>query len=324
VRRAIALAFVLACVRPRSVDVETSPAVIDLHVDLPHAAFVNDKTLDDPSSEVTRDKLVRGHVRGLVLPLFVERAYELPPTQVREQYEATWLALTKLALTDVKMTLAFEGADGFADDPTTVDPWLARGACVFGLVHDHDNALAGSSSDPRSDPPGKGLTPAGRALAERLAKAHAILDVAHASDTAAMELVAIAKQNGSVAIDSHTGMRSVAPSRRNLDDEVARSIAAIGGLVGISMHSGHVSATAGNPATLDDVARHIEHALGIVGVDHVALGSDFDGLIVPPIGSDGEATWPQLWSLLRSRGQTQSTLRAIFGDNAARVLGRCP
>lgn len=322
-KRACLAAALFACVHattpPRA---DEPPPVVDLHVDLAHAVYATGARLDDPSQQVTLDKLSRGRVRWLVLPLFVEHAWEMDPARVRERYEATWHALAGAGLRGVRATFAFEGADGFADDPRAIDPWLDRGACVVGLVHDHDNALAGSSTDPSSDPPGKGLSAMGRALAERVT-ARGVLDVAHASEASALELVAIAKAHGALVIDSHTGMSALAPSRRNASDELARAIASTGGVVAISMHSGHVSKTPGEPASLEDVARHIEWAISIVGSEHVALGSDFDGLIEPPTGSDGEATWPALWTVLRAHGVNAEILHAVFHGNAERVLARC-
>jgi len=309
----LALAALVACVKGQS--------VIDMHVDLAHAAYTGAR-FDDPAGEVTRDKLARGRVQWLVLPLFVESAYRKPPSRVRDEYEATWRALTALEV-PTRTTLAFEGADGFADDARGIDRWFARGVCVVGLVHDRDNALAGSSTDPAPPQPGRSLTAAGRALAERVIDDGGILDVAHASDASAAELIQIAKGRGAIAIDSHTGMRTLAQSRRNLSDEAAHALAETDGVVAISMHSGHVGRTPGEPATLDDVASHIEYAVSILGASHVAIGSDFDGLIVPPIGSDGEATWPALVATLERRGMKPTVLRAVLHDNAARVLGRC-
>ncbi len=309
----LALAVLVACVK--------SPSVVDMHVDLAHAA-VTGARFDDPAGEVTADKLARGRVEWLVLPLFVEAAYQKPPARVRDEYEATWRALTALKI-PTRTTLAFEGADGFADDPARIDEWFARGVCVVGLVHDRDNALAGSSTDPASPPPGRSLTAAGRALASHVIDIGGILDVAHASDASAAELIEIAKRRGAIAIDSHTGMRALAQSRRNLSDEAARALAETDGVVAISMHSGHVGRTPGEPAKLEDVAAHIEYAISIVGASHVAIGSDFDGLIVPPVGSDGEATWPALVATLERRGMTRAVLGAVLHDNAARVLGRC-
>ncbi len=322
-RLLIAVLFACAHATPIATSRASDPDVVDLHVDLGYARYKTGARIDDPAREVTTDKLARGRVKWLVLPLFVEHAYDVDPARVRDEYSATWRALASTKLEGIRTTLAFEGADGFADDPNGIDEWMDRGACVVGLVHDRDNALAGSSTDPMSDPPGKGLSPAGRALALHVLEKNGVLDVAHASDASALELVSLARQHGGVAIDSHTGMRALADSRRNASDDLARAIAETGGVVAISMHSGHVSRTPGETATLDDVARHIEWALKIAGSEHVALGSDFAGAITPPKDSDGEASWPRLAAILRAHGVTDAVVHEVFYDNAARALARC-
>lgn len=294
-----------------------------MHVDLPYAIATRGQRVDDASFDASARKLVEGRVSVIVAPLFVEDAWSRDPKQVRESYESTLSALLANA-PRVRVVLGFEGADGFADDASAIDSFFARGACVVGLVHDHDNRLAGSSTDPRSPPPGKSLTDEGRALAERVAARGAVLDVAHASDASARELVAIAQKNGAPVVDSHTGMRALAATRRNVPDDLALAIAQAGGVVAISMHAGHVARGAPEGATLDDVVAHLDYAKSLVGAEHVAVGSDFAGAIVPVAGATGEASWPALASRLRARGWTAREVSLLLSGNALRVLARCP
>jgi membrane dipeptidase len=187
------------------------------------------------------------------------------------------------------------------------------------VVHARSNALAGSSQDPVVTSRTRGLTPAGRRLAEHVVARGALLDVAHASDATIDDLVVVARAAGAPLVDSHTGMRSLVASERNLDDGRARAIAASGGVIGISLHSGHVSRRTGERATLDDYVAHLERAIAVAGEDHVAIGSDLAGAIVQPSDADGAATWPALALRLRARGWTEARLHAVLHANAERV-----
>jgi microsomal dipeptidase-like Zn-dependent dipeptidase len=293
---------------------EERPWIVDLHVDLPWSA-----SSKRDLSEVSDDRLRRGNVRTLITPLFVENAFQMKPAQVREAYDADLRAL-EAAKPAALTRIAFEGADGFADDPKGIDPWIAKGACFVGLVHSRSNALAGSATDPAKK---TGLTEAGKSLAKHVLEAGGLLDVAHASDAAFDDLAAISNAAHKPIVDTHTGMRAIVAIDRNLSDEHAAIIAASGGVIGLSMHSGHVTPRSGETATLEEYVAQIEHAAKLMGFDHVAIGSDLAGAIRPPSGSDGAATWPILAGLLHDRGWSDAQIHALFHGNAERVLRAC-
>ena len=186
-----------------------TPRVVDLHVDLPFALYTHVHTIDDASAETSFDRLRRGRSGVLVLPLFIRAASTKTPLQVREAYNATYQGLMAALSTPaaqqeisppgvpeaegkVATLLSFEGADGFADDPNEIIPWIKRGACIVGLVHVRTNALAGSSGDPKRDKRAVGITDKGRALIQVVYSNGALIDVAHASDAMIDELVPIA------------------------------------------------------------------------------------------------------------------------------------
>jgi len=290
--------------------------VVDLHVDLGYATYARKTHLEDPAFDVSIGRLAKGAIGTLVVPLFVEDAWAMKPAAARAAYEATWDALQSANI-PVPVWISFEGADGFSDDPSLADVWIARGAWLFGLVHSRSNALGGASQDPNPAARARGLTPAGAALAEHLVKKGALLDVAHASDKTFDDLAKVAEKYGFPLVDSHTGMRALHDIPRNLDDDRAKKIAASGGIIGLSMHAGHL---AGPEATLDDYIAHLEHAIEIAGEDHVAIGSDLAGGITPPKDADGAATWPALQARLRARGWSEERLAAAFHKNAERVF----
>ena len=312
--------------------------VVDLHVDLPHALHVEHRPIDDSTLDASIDRLRRGEVGLIVLPILVPRPEGESPASLRQAYEATrataLAALGSPSARDaftlpgaparsgrVATLFSFEGADGFADRPEAIAPWIERGACLFGLVHQLTNGLAGSSQDPDPARRALGLTDAGRAVTRAVYRHGGLVDVAHASDAAFDDIAAIARGFSAPLVDSHTGVRALAPMDRNIDDTRLRVVAASGGVVGIDLHSGHVGREPGTAATLDDVATHIMHAVEVAGIAHVAIGSDLDGGIVPPRDADGEASWPALTRRLEARGLGPRDRAAILHDNAARTVG---
>lgn len=295
---------------------QTPAGVIDLHVDLPYAIHAEHRSL--ASLQASPERLAAGNVRVIVTPLFVPRAYARSPAETRAAYEATYADVPPLSGTE--RWLSFEGADGFADDPSQIDAWIARGACLVGLVHDHSNALGGASQDPDRAARTHGLTEAGKKLAAHVVAKGALLDAAHASDATFDDLLQIARNAGAPLVVSHTGLRTRREIMRNIDDAQMRDVASAGGVIGISMHSGHIAREAGERATLGDVADAIAYAVSVAGKDHVAIGSDFDGDITAPEDANGEAVWPRMHDELRARGMTDEIIDAVFERNTARVF----
>jgi membrane dipeptidase len=306
----------------------------DLHVDLGWQIHAKHASLADTARQASLVALQQGHVGTLIIPLFVERAHTRTPAEVRAEYNNTFrdaasafareglgqIGIPFAAATPgaIRIRISFEGADGFVDAPQQAMAWLGRGACLWGLVHSHDNALGGGSQDPSGS--NLGLTPVGKALATRLAQAGGILDVAHASDQTALDLLDIAQREGAPVVSTHTGMRALYNIRRNLPDAQIKRIAASGGVVGISFYVGHL--TAGKQASLDDVVAHIEHLRSIGGASVLALGSDFEGGIVAPKDAPSIAALPLLVAKLRARGFADAELEGLFHGNADRVFAQ--
>jgi len=305
--RALLLALVLSGCAARS--------IVDLHVDLPYALDTHHEL------HASARQLQAGGVGAIVTPLFVLGAYAMSPRDVRDAYATRYAELVSGAPHGVETWLSFEGADGFVDDAPALDAWMSRGACLVGLVHDHANALGGASQDPSPAARARGLSEIGKRIAAQVLAHGALLDAAHASDATFDDLAAIARTAGAPLVDSHTGMRALRAIMRNIDDAHMRMLAATGGIVGISVHGGHVGHVPGEPPTLSDVADHLMHAVEVAGIDHVALGSDFDGGITPPRDADGESMWPRLRVELEHRGLGDHAIDAIFGGNARRVFG---
>lgn len=200
--------------------------------------------------------------------------------------------------------LALEGLHALEHDMDNVDALFDAGYRIAGLVHQFDNELGGSSQGVDRD----GLTPFGRGVVQRMEQRGMVIDLAHASPTLIRDVARIAKRP---VLVSHTGVRGTCDRNRNLSDEELRLIARTGGVIGIGFWSG---ATCGPDAAA--IAKAIRHAVSIAGIDHVALGSDFDGDKMP-FDATGLV---QITDALLAEGFSDEEVAAIMGGNLIRLL----
>jgi microsomal dipeptidase-like Zn-dependent dipeptidase len=201
--------------------------------------------------------------------------------------------------------LGIEGAHALSGDVSNLDRLHGAGFRMIGLAHFFDNEMAGSAHGIEKG----GLTGAGRELVRRMEARSTFVDLAHASPRVVDEVLAMATRP---VIVSHTGVRGTCDNRRNLSDAQLAKIAANGGVVGIGFWE---TATCGEDAAA--VARAVRYAVDRMGIDHVALGSDFDGAIAAPFDASGLV---QVTDALLKAGFTTDQIRAVMGENVLRLL----
>jgi membrane dipeptidase len=201
--------------------------------------------------------------------------------------------------------LAIEGAHALDGDPANVDVVADAGFRMMGPAHFFDNAFAGSAHGMEKG----GLTDLGREMVRRMEARSMLVDVAHASSTTVDDVLAMARQP---VIASHTGLCGVVDNPRNLTDARARAIADTGGVLGIGFWP-----TVCGGETVADIARAITYAIGVAGVEHVALGSDFDGAVPVPFDATGLVL---LTDALLQAGLDDDTIRKVMGGNVRRLL----
>ncbi len=202
--------------------------------------------------------------------------------------------------------LSIEGAHALDGDPANVDVVAGMGIRMISPAHFFDTEFGGSAHGMEQG----GLTAKGREMVRRMEARRIVLDVAHASPATVDDCLAMATRP---VVASHTGLRTLVDSPRNLSDEQVRGIAATGGLVGIGFWDAVVGGR-----TAADVARTILHAVGVAGVAHVALGSDWDGSVGVPFDAAGVV---RLTDALLAAGMAEDDLRLVMGENVLRVLG---
>ena len=203
--------------------------------------------------------------------------------------------------------LAVENSDALEKSPHIL-PLLHRlGVRAMTLTHS-TRSWAGDGCEVEG---GSGLTGFGRRLVEQLNELGIVVDVSHLNEPGFWDVV---KMTDAPFMATHSCCRALCEHPRNLRDEQLKALAEKGGVVGITFVPFFVSST---EATLADLLDHIQHAVSVAGIDHVGLGSDFDG------GGDllTDATQlPEITAGLAGRNYTEADIRKILGGNQLRLL----
>ncbi len=202
-----------------------------------------------------------------------------------------------------QLTAGFLGVEGMQvleGELANVEVMYQAGIRMMAPVHFFDNKLGGSAHGVSKG----GLTEFGRQVIQRMEEKHMLVDLAHASPQLIDDILAIATRP---LIVSHTGVKGTCDNVRNLSDAHLRRIAAGGGLVGIALFEPAVCGTDARAT-----ARAMRYAVDLIGVDHVALGSDFDGAIAMHFDVTG---LPLLVEALLAEGFNQEEIKKIMGGN---------
>ena len=208
--------------------------------------------------------------------------------------------------TPVGAMLSIEGLHNLEGQLANLDKLHAAGFRMAGLTHFFDNELGGSMHGEVKG----GLTPFGRQVVARMEELGMIVDIAHLSPQGVNDVLAMARRP---VVSSHGGVQATCKVNRNLTDGQIRRVAANGGLIAIGYWDGAVCDT--SPAS---IARAMKHVRDLVGVQHLALGSDYDGATTVRFGTDGLA---QVTQALVDAGFSEAEIRAVMGENALRVIG---
>ena len=185
------------------------------------------------------------------------------------------------------------------------------------LVHLSTSAL-GVTSSPLATGGDTGLTTRGKDFVRALNARKIFVDLAHISRKGFFDAIAVHDRSQPIMV-THTGVTGVTPHWRNLDDEQLRAIADLGGTIGVMYQSSFL----GDPTfegRLSSIVAHLAHIVDTVGEDHASLGSDWDGLIVPPVDMRSCLELPRLVQAMLDRGWSDTRVRKILGGNFLRVV----
>jgi membrane dipeptidase len=248
--------------------------------------------------------------------------------------------------------LTVEGGHTIADDLRVLRMYYQLGIRSMTLTHSRNNSWADSSTD---KPVHNGLTDFGKEVVREMNRLGMVVDVSHVADKTFYDALEVTTKP---VMLTHSSMRAISDVPRNVTDEMLWALAKNGGVVGITFGEGFVNpkdvealraaieiettapVMAGRTlddyaaqdvrklfgkrvkvaATVEDVADHIDHAVKVAGIDHVGIGSDFDGVSGPPNGLDDVSKMPALIEVLLKRGYSDRNLKKILGGNTLRVI----
>ncbi len=208
--------------------------------------------------------------------------------------------------------LGIEGAHSLEGRIDNVDVFARRGVRYLGLLHFSSNEV-GYPAYGRGARPSDGLTPFGREVVARCEDNGVLVDLAHINKRGFLDVCAMAKKP---PIVSHTGVVGAFEHWRNIDDEQLRTIADRGGCVGVIFCPKFVGGDG-----IEPVVRHLLHILDVVGEDVPALGSDWDGFIIPTRPLADPRGLPLLTDALLAAGIGERTIGKLLRENVMRVLG---
>jgi len=253
----------------------------------------------------------------------------------------------------IAAVLTVEGGHQIADDLAILRMYHRLGVRSMTLTHFRNNNWVDSSTDrPRHG----GLADFGRQVVREMNRLGMIVDVSHVSDQAFYDTLKVTTRP---VIASHSSCRALSDVPRNMTDDMIRALARNGGVISINFGAGFLNArdaealrqrigamAATEPAltgraldefnaadyirefgqmfpasaTLEDAVAHIDHAVKVGGIDHVGIGSDWDGINSVPAGLEDVSKMPALTEALLRRGYIEGDVRKILGGNLLRVL----
>ncbi len=251
-----------------------------------------------------------------------------------------------------KMSIAMgmENGSPIEGDLNNLQHFFDRGVRYITLAHSQSNHISDSSYDIRRK--WKGLSPFGKELVKEMNNIGMLIDVSHISDDAFYQVMELST---TPVIASHSSLRKYTPGfERNMNDDMLLALKKNGGVIQINFGSSFVTSKAGswydqlkskkqtiteegkkvakdfdamyrakNPfpfASLEQVLDHIDHVVKLIGIEHVGIGSDYDGVGDSlPIGLKDVSSYPNLVQGLMDRGYSDSDIKKILSGNTLRV-----
>lgn len=210
--------------------------------------------------------------------------------------------------------MGIENGYAIGRDLSNIERFRRRGIVYMTLCHNGDNDICDSC---RGNAEHGGLSDFGREVVKEMNRVGLMVDLSHAAESSFWDALTASK---TPIVCSHSSCRSLCDHPRNLTDQQMRALAEKGGVMQVTIYNGFLVKE--GQATIKDVVRHINHAVEVMGIDHVGIGTDFDGDGgVPGVASASEL--PNLTKELLREGYSTADLRKLWGENFLRVMTQC-
>lgn len=228
----------------------------------------------------------------------------------------------------IASVLGMEGGHAIENSLGALRALYALGVRYMTLTHSNNIDWADSCCEP---PVHGGLTEFGKEVVREMNRLGMLVDLSHVSPETMHDALDVTE---APVIFSHSSARAVTDHPRNVPDDVLRRLPENGGVVMVTFVPSFINEEVRRfselpreqrqgreapRATMEDVIAHIEHIRKVAGVDHVGIGSDFDGISDTPVGLEDVSKYPALFAELSRRGWTEEELRKLAGENVLRV-----
>ena len=216
--------------------------------------------------------------------------------------------------------MGVEGGYSIEESLQNLQRYYDLGVRYMTLTHSKNLSWADSATDEENL---GGLSEFGEEVIREMNRLGMLVDLSHVSAKTMKHTLQVTK---APIIFSHSSARALTDHPRNVPNDVLKMLSQNGGVVMINFYSAFIAPNdqlEKDPkahGTLDDVCNHIEHVIKIAGIDHVGIGSDFDGVPRLPRGLEDVSTYPRITQELLNRGYNKRQIHKILGGNFLRVL----
>jgi membrane dipeptidase len=245
--------------------------------------------------------------------------------------------------------IGIEGGVAIENNLAQLRAFYALGARYMTLTHNTTLDWADAATDtPKHD----GLTPFGERVVKEMNRLGMLVDISHVSPATMADALRVSE---APLIASHSSAYALCPSPRNVPDDILKLVKPNGGVIMVNFYSGFIVRESGKKVramiealrtkypdreertkameawfqsegaklsrgTYRDVADHIDHIVKVAGINHVGIGSDFDGITMWPVGLEDVASYPRLTDELLRRGYSEADVHKILGGNVLRAF----
>jgi membrane dipeptidase len=227
--------------------------------------------------------------------------------------------------------MGIEGGHAIEDSLGALRMFHRLGVRYMTLTHTNTSNWADSAggiNNPAEKRHG-GLNEFGREVVREMNRMGMMVDISHIADETFQDVIEVSQ---APIIASHSSCRALTNVPRNLTDDMLRALAKNGGVVMINFYNGFINTEYAKPgapyptkpadkATMEMLMQHFEHAIKVAGIDHVGIGSDFDGIDgLAPTGMEDVSKLPAITYELLKRGYSENDVKKVLGENLLRVM----
>jgi membrane dipeptidase len=245
--------------------------------------------------------------------------------------------------------IGIEGGVAIENSLAQLRAFYTLGARYMTLTHNTTLDWADAATDNAKH---DGLTPFGERIVKEMNRLGMLVDISHVSPATMADALRVSQ---APVIASHSSAYAICPSPRNVPDDILKAVKQNAGVVMVNFYSGFIVPESGRKmrallqemrakypdrnermkalevwynteggklsrGSYKDVANHIDHIVNVAGIDHVGIGSDFDGITMSPVGLEDVSCYPRLTDELLQRGYSETDIHKILGANALRAF----